>query len=154
MLRAYKFRLYPSIEQVIFLNKNFGCSRFIYNYFLNVRRNEYKEKKVCRSIYDYIKELANRKDKDSRIKLNKIQEYIQVLREYGTYASDKYIKHLDGDIWEIRPLKDRILFAAWVNGSFILLHSFVKKTNKTPPSEIEQAKRELADFKERSKDIL
>ena len=46
----------------------------------------------------------------------------------------------------------RILFAGWVEGSFILLHSFVKKTQKTPKREIEQAKRELEDFKERVKE--
>ena len=49
----------------------------------------------------------------------------------------------------LRPLRDRILFVAWHNGSFVLLHVFMKKTQKTPPREIEQAKRELADLKER-----
>ena len=60
-----------------------------------------------------------------------------------------YAKHLDGDIWELRPINDRILFAGWVDGAFVLLHSFIKKTQRTPKKEIEQAKRELADFKER-----
>ena len=41
------------------------------------------------------------------------------------------------------------MFAGWVDGAFVLLHSFVKKSQKTPKREIEQAKRELADFKER-----
>jgi len=30
------------------------------------------------------------------------------------------------------------------------LHHFTKKTNKTPPGEIEQAKRNLADYLERN----
>jgi len=34
----------------------------------------------------------------------------------------------------------------------VLLHHFTKKTQKTPPEEIEKAKRELADWKEGSKD--
>ena len=38
---------------------------------------------------------------------------------------------------------------AWLDGSFILLHHFVKKTQKTPRIEIEKAKRELKDLKER-----
>lgn len=46
-------------------------------------------------------------------------------------------------------MNNRILFAGWVGGAFVLLHCFVKKTQKTPKREIEQAKRELADFKER-----
>jgi phage-related protein len=33
-----------------------------------------------------------------------------------------------------------------------MLHHFIKKTQKTPPGEIKQAKRNLADFLERSGD--
>lgn len=68
---------------------------------------------------------------------------------YGKQLGEPYIKHLDGDIWELRPLRDRILFVAWNNGGFVLLHQFMKKTQKTPAREIEQAKRELADLIER-----
>ena len=64
-------------------------------------------------------------------------------------AGQPYIKHLDAEIWELRPLRDRILFVAWLDGSFVLLHHFVKKTQKTPRREIEKAKRELQDLKER-----
>jgi len=46
----------------------------------------------------------------------------------------------------------RILYAAWDGQSFILLCHFIKKTQKTPPEEIEKAKRLLADYRERSKD--
>jgi len=45
-----------------------------------------------------------------------------------------HIEHLDGPIWKLRPLRDRILFAAWVGGGFVLLHAFVKKTQKTTRS--------------------
>lgn len=97
-------------------------------------------------------ELYARKDKDSRSKYNKIMEYIDVLSEHGITAGEpyiKHIKHIDGDIWELRPLRNRILFAAWVDGAFILLHHFMKNTKKTPKREIEKAKRELDDFRKR-----
>ena len=45
MLKAYKYRLYPNKEQEIYINKNIGCCRFIYNYFLNKRIEYYKENK-------------------------------------------------------------------------------------------------------------
>lgn len=93
--------------------------------------------------------MSKRSDKDSRIKLNKIRDYVKVLSEHGTQAGEPYIKHLDGEIWELRPLRDRILFVAWVNGNYVLLHQFMKKTQKTPAREIEKAKRELADLIER-----
>jgi phage-related protein len=100
----------------------------------------------------YLEELASRNDKDSRIKRPKIRDYIKYLREEGKGAGEPYVKHLDGEIWELRPLRDRILFAAWDGQSFILLHQFIKKTQKTPDREIKQAKRELADIKERGLD--
>ena len=39
--KAYKFRIYPNESQKELINKTFGCSRFIYNYFLSM----YKESK-------------------------------------------------------------------------------------------------------------
>lgn len=111
----------------------------------------YKTKSGETPVLDYIRKLESRSDKDGRIKLHKIQEYINVLRSYGVQAGEPYIKHLDGDIWELRPIRDRILFAAWIDNKFILLHHFLKQTQKTPKKEIDQAKRELADYAERSK---
>ncbi len=112
----------------------------------------YKDKNGKEPVREYIARLASRKDKDSRIKLNKIMDYIKVLSEYGTQAGEPYIKHLDGDIWELRPLRDRILFAAWDGSSFVLLHVFMKQTQKTPPRETKRAKKYLTDYQERGKD--
>lgn len=109
----------------------------------------YKDRNNKEPVLDYLRELSSKKDKDSRIKANKVNDYIEILKQYGTQAGEPYIKHLDGEIWELRPLKDRILFVVWHNGSYVLLHTFMKKTQKTPKREIEQAKRELADLKER-----
>ena len=109
----------------------------------------YKDKNGNCPIIDYIRDLSKRQDKDSRIKLNKIQEYINYLKKEGKRAGEPYIKPITDEIWELRPIKDRILFAAWDGQSLIMLHHFSKKTNKTPSREIAQAKRNLADIKER-----
>ena len=109
----------------------------------------YKDRSGKEPVLDYLRDLSRKKDKDSRIKANKINDYIEILSQYGTQAGEPYIKHLDGEIWELRPLRDRILFVAWHNGSYVLLHQFMKKNQKTPAREIAQAKRELADLIER-----
>ena len=41
--KAYKFRLYPNLEQRIFFEKTFGCSRFIWNQMLADRMAHYEE---------------------------------------------------------------------------------------------------------------
>jgi putative transposase len=42
MLKAIKLRLYPTVEQIIYINKLFGTSRFVYNQCLNYKINEYQ----------------------------------------------------------------------------------------------------------------
>lgn len=112
----------------------------------------YRDRSGKEPVLEYLRELMSKKGKDSRIKANKIQDYIEILSQYGTQAGEPYIKHLDGEIWELRPLRDRILFVAWHNNSFVLLHTFMKKTQKTPAREIERAKKELEDLIERGID--
>ncbi|WJE74145.1 RNA-guided endonuclease TnpB family protein (plasmid) [Bacillus mycoides] len=41
--KAYKFRIYPNKAQAILINKTIGCSRFIFNHFLSLWDNAYKE---------------------------------------------------------------------------------------------------------------
>ena len=112
----------------------------------------YKDKNGKSLIEDYMRELSGKSDKDSRIKRQKIRDYVRYLREQGKQAKEPYAKHLDGEIWELRPIRDRILFAARDGQSFILLHYFMKKTQKAPPREIRKANQNLADYRERMKD--
>ena len=42
---AFKFRVYPTKEQQILINKTFGCCRFVYNYFLTKRRDAWVNNK-------------------------------------------------------------------------------------------------------------
>ena len=42
---TYKFRLEPTQDQQVLLNKHFGSVRYVYNYFLNQRKTEYLENK-------------------------------------------------------------------------------------------------------------
>ncbi len=83
------------------------------------------------------------------IYVKKIIAYIRMLRQYGLSLGTPYIKHIDEDIWELRPLRDRILFAYWDTNKIVLLSVFIKKTQKTPKGEIEKAKRYLDDYKKR-----
>lgn len=43
MLKAYKYRIYPTEEQKEFFAKTFGCVRFVYNKMLNDKIEYYKE---------------------------------------------------------------------------------------------------------------
>ena len=66
----------------------------------------YRDKKGHEPVAEYIAALAEKNDKDSRIKLNKMRDYIKALSEYGTQIGEPYVKHIDGEIWELRPLSE------------------------------------------------
>lgn len=112
----------------------------------------YEDAKGNSPISDYLESLNEKAktSKNERIRLKKITEYLELVKHHGTRIGFPVTKHIEGKIWELRPTNDRILFAHWNENTFILLHHFVKKTKKTPKSEIEKAKRNLKDFWERS----
>lgn len=113
----------------------------------------YEDDKGKSEVRDYIRDLREKSinNKDSRINFNKIVAYLDCLQEYGTRIGSPVTKHLDGEIWELRPLSNRILYAYYKDNTFVILHYFRKDTKKTPKSEIEKALRNLKDFLERSK---
>lgn len=109
----------------------------------------YKDKAGKEPVAEYLWELSSKHDKNSRIKLNKIRDYIKVLEQFGLSSGEPYIKHIEDDLWELRPIRDRIFFISWYGDSFVLLHHFLKKSQKTPRKEIEAAKRKINDLKSR-----
>ena len=44
----------------------------------------YRDRSGKRPVADYLTELAGRRDKESRVKLNKIRDYVKALSLYGT----------------------------------------------------------------------
>ena len=112
----------------------------------------YEDKQGQQPIREFLDTLKTKAhtSKDARIQHEKILTYIRSLRVHGTRVGEPVVKHISGDIWELRPLAHRIFFFYWKDNKFILLHHFVKKSNKTPPREIEQAERNMEDYKERN----
>ena len=109
----------------------------------------YQDKNGQSEVNSYIQELKNNVNKDSKIKLGKIMAYLKMLESSGLALGKPYIKHIKGEIWELRPIKDRILFAYLEKDKFIILTYFIKKTQKTPKREIERAKRYLQEYQNR-----
>lgn len=109
----------------------------------------YEREDGTSEIISYFQKLQKSYSKSDRIKVNKIRMYMRLLEEYGLELKEPYIKKIDDEIWEIRPIRDRILFASWYNNIFVLLSVFMKDTRKTPKKEIEKAKRLFEDYKKR-----
>lgn len=76
-------RLYPTKEQIVYLNKAFGSTRFIYNYFLNKSQEEYKNDKKYFNCYETQKEFT------------KLKNEYSWLKEIDSSCMNNTIAHLD-----------------------------------------------------------
>ncbi len=80
----------------------------------------------------------------------KVAAMIELLGEYGNALRKPYSSHLDDGIFELRCKFGsditRALYFFYVGKRIILTNGFVKKTQKTPPEEIDLAKKRRKDF--------
>ena len=58
MLKAIKIRIYPTVEQVDFINKQLGCCRFVYNNCLAFRKDSYQNEHVSVSSSSAVKHIT------------------------------------------------------------------------------------------------
>ena len=83
----------------------------------------------------------------------KILHNMELLADYGNMLPMPYSKPLKDGIFELRTKAlngiTRILYFFYVDRKIVLTNGFVKKTQKTPPSEIEKAKKYKKDFIQR-----
>lgn len=111
----------------------------------------YEDKNGKSDIYDFIENLRLKslKSKDARIQYRQVSLYIELLANNGSILSSDIMKKLSGDIWELRPGHNRVLYFFCKDNKYVLLHHFVKKTQKTPKKEIDRAIKEMNDYIER-----
>ena len=91
MYKSFKYRLYPDEEQKILLEKHFGCTRFVYNYFLGLKQKQYNESGTSGTYNQLAKELVNLKYSENYDWLKEInsQTLQQSLKDLFT-AYDKF----------------------------------------------------------------
>lgn len=78
----------------------------------------------------------------------KVANTLDLLAEYGTRLGSPHVKKLQGTkLWELRILGKnniRILYITHTETKFVLLHGFLKKSQKTTPKELKTALHRLA----------
>lgn len=67
--------------------------------------------------------------------------------QFGWPLGMPLVRKLSANLWEVRsPMQDaiaRILFTV-ISGRMVLLHGFIKKSQKTPQSDLDLARQRLA----------
>ena len=84
----------------------------------------------------------------------KVYDAINLLSSFGIRLGSPHVKKVTGtEIWELRILgadSIRVLYIAIIGKTFLILHGFKKKKDKTPPKEIKTAEQRLADHRTRT----
>src|SRR5690606_12445722 len=70
--KSYLFRIYPSKEQESLLSKHFGHCRFVFNRFLNERKEKYLNEKISLNYYDNATTLTQLKKDDEFVWLKEV----------------------------------------------------------------------------------
>ena len=83
--KSYKFRILPDKEQVELLSKHFGACRFVFNRYLNSRKETYLEEKKSLNYYDNANDLT---------KLKKEEEFLW-LKEINSQSLQSSLRNLD-----------------------------------------------------------
>ena len=93
--RAYKFRIYPTLEQIIFFVKSFGCVRKVYNLMLDDRKKAYEEYKLTgikskyptpakyKEEYPYLKEVDSLALANAQLNLEKAFKNFLKNKDFG-----------------------------------------------------------------------
>ena len=106
----------------------------------------YAKEDGTKPVRDFIKSL------DEKMQA-KIVHVVNLVAERGTQLREPYSKHLDDGIFELRAKVgtdiSRVLYFFVVGKKIVLTNGFIKRTQKTPASEIERAKAYRADYLDR-----
>jgi putative transposase len=85
IFKSYKFRLCPTKDQEILLAKHFGACRFVFNHYLNKRKESYLEDNKSLNYYDNANDLTQFK-KD---------ENVDWLKEINSQSLQSSLRNLD-----------------------------------------------------------
>lgn len=83
MLKAFKYRLYPTEKQVVLLNKHFGSMRFVYNLALETKQAAWTGNRVNLSCFDLMKQLTD------------LKKECEWLSEVGSQSLQQVLRNLD-----------------------------------------------------------
>ncbi|MBU1164329.1 type II toxin-antitoxin system RelE/ParE family toxin [Patescibacteria group bacterium] len=97
-------------------------------------------------------EYLNKQPTKERAKLFK---YINYLAEYNEYLREPYSRRIKGKIRELKISfgnnKYRVFYFIYVENKIVILHVFMKKTQKTPIKEILRALKNYYNFLNKQK---
>lgn len=139
--KTHRFRIYPTAEQEILLAKHFGCTRYVYNHFLNERKEQYQADKKSDNYYKQTATLTKLKKEEDTKWLKEVNSqtlqfalrsldtaFLNFFRGNAQFPKFKSRKHKNTfTIPQFGKLeKDKVIIPKFKDGIKIKLHREVK----------------------------
>ena len=139
--KTYKFRIYPTAEQETLLAKHFGCTRYVYNHFLNERKEQYQRDKKSDNYYKQAAALTKLKKEEGTKWLKEVNSqslqfalrsldtaFLNFFRGNAQFPKFKSKKHKNTfTIPQFGKLEDgKIIIPKFKDGIKVKLHREVK----------------------------
>ena len=82
-MRSYKYKIKPTKEQIVLIEKHLWCCRYVWNFYLEKRKKAYDEEWISLTFYDTTKDLTQ------------LKKELTWLKEVNTQALQATLKDLD-----------------------------------------------------------
>lgn len=150
MLKAYKYRIYPTSEQRLYFAKTFGCVRFVHNQMLATRKQAYEENKQSvlptpaqyKKQYEWLKEVDSLALANAQLNLEKAYKNFFRDKSVGfpkfkskktnrfsyTTNNQKGTISIDGDYIKIPRLKSKVKIVLHRQFKGIIKSATISKT--------------------------
>lgn len=118
--KGYKFRIYPTQEQIAQINRTFGCCRYVYNHFLQIRSFTYQQKKGLEYLDERMKDAAF---------AARLTSIIQDEQGHFEVICNQRADYLRRDLLLFKNFVPDVYAAYW---SWALAHGHAKRNVKVP----------------------
>ena len=98
----------------------------------------YEDSNGRSELWDFLESLRVKAatNKDAHIQYKQISLYIQLLEDNGTRLNENITKHLDDDIWELRPGNNRVLYFYFKMIPLCFCINSARKLKKLPSAKL------------------
>ena len=124
--KAYKYRIYPNKKQQELIQKTFGCARFVYNYYLNKRKDKYENDKITFTFNMCSKDLTNLKKELEWLKEPDKCSLQNALKDLDQAYQKFFKEHTGYPKFKSKKNRHKSYRTSYTNGNIAFINKHIK----------------------------
>ena len=124
--KAYKYRIYPNKKQQELIHKTFVCARFVYNYYLNKRKDKYENDKITFTFNMCSKDLTNLKKELEWLKEPDKCSLQNALKDLDQAYQKFFKEHTGYPKFKSKKNRHKSYRTSYTNGNIAFINKHIK----------------------------